>query len=105
MVGARGAPLALAVPHAVSDEAMPAEGAGRGEADAALQALEGGGVGPVLRDVALELRPVLRGEAAGDAAENVVFFLLAAGRGRRPGSLCRTRAVLAVRRGVLLLVR
>lgn len=67
--------VALGVPHSVSDEAVPAERAGRREADAALQALEGGGVAPMLRDVALKLRPVLRGEAAGDATENVVFLL------------------------------
>lgn len=67
--------VALGVPHSVGDEAVPAEGACRREADAALQALEGGGVAPVLGDVALELGAVLRGEAAGDATENVVFFL------------------------------
>lgn len=67
--------VALGVPHSVSDEAVPAEGAGRREADAALQALEGGGVAPMLGDVALKLRPVLCGEAAGDASENVVLLL------------------------------
>lgn len=76
-VNSRGAAVcvALGVPHAVSDEAVPAEGAGRREADAALQALEGGGVGPMLGDVALKLCPVLGGETAGDAAENIVFLL------------------------------
>ena len=76
-VSARGAAVcvALGVPDAVSDEAVPAEGAGRREADAALQALEGGGVGPVLGDVPLKLRPVLGGEAAGYATENIVFLL------------------------------
>lgn len=83
-VGTRGAPfcVTLGVPHAVSDEAVPAEGAGRGEADATLQALEGSRVGPMLGDVALELGPVLGGEAAGDAAENVVFLVQLAGRQR-----------------------
>lgn len=66
--------LALRVPDAVSDEAVPAERAGGGEADAALQALEGGGVGSVLGDVALKFGPVLGGEAAGDAAEYVVLL-------------------------------
>lgn len=76
-VSARGAAIrvALGVPHAVGDEAMPAQRAGRREANAALQALEGGGVGAMLGDVALELRPILGGEPAGDAAENVVFLL------------------------------
>lgn len=67
--------VALGVPHAVGDEAVPAERAGRREAHSALQALEGGGVASMLGDVALKLRPVLCGEAAGDAAENAVFFL------------------------------
>lgn len=80
-VGAGGAAVrvALGVPHSVSDEAVPAEGAGRREADAALQALEGGGVAPMLRDVALKLGPVLCGEPTGDATENVLFFLCLAG--------------------------
>lgn len=106
-VGALGAALrvAVGVPHAVSDEAVPAEGAGGREADAALQALEGGGVGPVLGDVALELRPILGGEAAGDAAKNVVFLLrLVGGRGR-PASLRRSCGeLLAVLGAVLFLV-
>lgn len=111
VVSARGAPfgVAVGVPHAVGDEAVPAEGTGRREADAALQALEGGGVGPVLRDVALKLCPVLRGEAARDAPENVVFFLLVVGRRRRGYSgsscpLCRACAVLAIQRGVFFLL-
>lgn len=74
--------VALGVPHAVSDEAVPAERAGRRKADAALQALEGGGVGAVLGDVALELRPVLGGEATGHATEDVVFLLELVGRRR-----------------------
>lgn len=100
--------IALGVPHAVRDEAVPAEGAGRREADAALQALEGGGVGSVLGDVALKLRPILGGEAAGDTTENVVFLLQVAGRrcrrGGRSGSLCRTRTLFTVLCGVLFLV-
>lgn len=75
--GAAALRVALRVPHSVGDEAVPAEGAGRGEADAALQALEGGGVAAVLRDVLLKLRPVLRGETAGDAAEHVFLLQLA----------------------------
>lgn len=103
VVSARGAAFGVAVrvPHAVRDEAVPAEGTGRGEADAALQALEGGGVGPVLRDVALKLCPVLGGKAARDAAENIVFFLLVVGRprrwyGGRSCPLCWACAVLAI---------
>lgn len=72
--------VALGVPHSVSDEAVPAERAGRCKADAALQALEGGGVAPMLGDVALKLGPVLCGEPAGDATENVIFFLCLTGR-------------------------
>lgn len=72
--------VALRVSHPVRDEAVPAEGAGRREADAALQALESGRVAPVLRDVALELRAVLRGEAARDAAEDTILLLRLAGR-------------------------
>lgn len=80
--GSRGTAfrVALRVSHPVGDEAVPAEGAGRREADAALQALEGGGVAAVLRDVALELGAVLRGEAAGDAAEDAVLVLQLARR-------------------------
>lgn len=83
-VGARGAAVrvALGVPYAVGDEAVPAQGTRRCEADAALQALEGGGVRSVLGDVPLKLRPVLCGKAAGNATENV-FFLQLAGRRRR----------------------
>lgn len=77
--GAAALRVALRVPHSVSDETVSAERAGRREADAALQALEGSGVAAVLRDVVLEHDPVLRGEAAGDAAENVVFLLHLAG--------------------------
>lgn len=111
VVGARGAAVgvALGVPHAVGDEAVPAEGAGRREADAALQALEGGGVCPVLRDVALELGPVLCGEATGHAAENVVLLLqlvggLRRGRDGRSGSFRRAGAFLAILGRVFLLV-
>lgn len=82
-LGAAALRLARGVPHPVGDEAVAAERAGRGEADAALQALEGGGVAAVLRDVPLELRPVLRGETAGDAAEDAVLLLQLAGRRRR----------------------
>lgn len=100
--------IAVGVPHAVCDEAVPAEGAGRREAHAALQALEGGGVGSVLGDVALKLRPILGGEAAGDTTEDVVFLLQVVGRrcGRsgRSGSLGRTRTLLNVLCGVLVLV-
>lgn len=66
--------LALCVPNAVSDKAVPAERASRGEADATLQALERGSVGSVLGDVALKLCPVLGGEATRDAAEYVVLL-------------------------------
>lgn len=67
--------VALGVPHSVSDKTVPAERAGRREADAALQALEGGSVSSMLRDVALKLCPILCGETTGDATENVVLLL------------------------------
>lgn len=80
-VGAGGAAVrvALGVPHSVSDETVPAERAGRCKADPALQALEGGGVAPMLGDVALKLGPVFCSEPAGDAAKNVIFLLCLTG--------------------------
>lgn len=102
---ARGAAVhvALGVPNAVSDEAVPAQGAGRREADAALQALEGGGVRPVLGDVALKLRSVFGGEAAGNAAEDIVFLLHFCRRHGPPGSLCSAGTLLPVLCGIFFL--
>lgn len=102
-LGAGGAAVrvALGVPHSVSDETVSAERAGRCKADSALQALEGGGVAPMLGDVALKLGPVFCSEPAGDTAENVIFLLCLTGsrwcwRHGRPGSLCGTAAILCV---------
>lgn len=102
-LGARGPAfrVALGVPHSVSDETVSAERAGRCKADSALQALEGGGVAPMLGDVALKLGPVFCSEPAGDTAENVIFLLCLTGshwcwRHGCPGSLCGTAAILCV---------
>lgn len=82
------------VSHAVSDETVASQGAGRGEAYATLQALEGGGVSAMLRDVALEFDAVLRGKAARHAAEHVVV-LLGLGKRQRSCFLHGNAALLA----------
>lgn len=87
----------LTLAQAVRDEFVSAERAGRGETGSALQAL----LRRVLRitvdgNVALELFPILGGEAAGRATEcAVVFLLLDRSVFRRSSSLRWTRGVLS----------